>query len=118
MARRKAKLGYVYLVQSQSKESIYKYGCTTLRPGIRCKKLNSERKGMDFKVISSYKSFDIFNDENTIKWHLLPSGFGALGEMFEISFGDDPSFVEIPTKDKLIERFLLVGGVLEAASDN
>lgn len=105
--KRKAKRGYVYLLQCTIDNTAYKYGCTTLTPLIRCKKINSDNKKFNFKVIASFKSFDIFKDETCIKWNMLPQGIGAFSEFF-YSWGDFTY-----TKEELINMFLFAGGVLE-----
>ena len=107
MTRRKPKQGYVYLLQCKNDNTAYKYGCTTLTPESRCKKVNSENKKFDFKVIASFKSFDIFTDENNIKWNMLPYGIGAFSEFF-YSWGDFTY-----TKDEIISMFLITAGILE-----
>ena len=102
MAKRTPKSGYVYLVKSQLRPGHYKFGCTSLSTKERCKRLNRERKGYNFEVITSFKSKDIYKDEKMIKWHLLPYGAGFLGELFVLDFDD------IPTEKNLIEMFLSI----------
>jgi hypothetical protein len=103
--KRKPKNGYVYLAKSTLQDGYYKYGCTTLTPDKRCKKINSENKGFNFTVIASFKSSDIFTDENKIKWNILPNSFGAMGEFMQINF-NVPDFEELPTEESLIDKFL------------
>tara|TARA_R100001244_G_scaffold128475_1_gene99401 strand:- start:721 stop:1065 length:345 start_codon:yes stop_codon:yes gene_type:complete len=105
--KRKQKNGYVYLLGCSIDCKAYKYGCTTLTPKVRCKKINSENKQFNFKVIASFKSFDIFKDENNIKWNMLPCGIGSFSEFF-YSCGDFTY-----TRSQLINMFLVTGGVLE-----
>ena len=105
--KRSPKKGYVYLLQCTTDSTAYKYGCTTLTPALRCKKINSENKKFNFKVIAAFKSFDIFKDETEIKWNMLPSGIGSFSEYF-YSWGDFTY-----TKSELINMFLVAGGVLE-----
>lgn len=104
--KRNAKKGYVYLLQCKNDNTAYKYGCTTLTPKERCKKINSENKKFDFIVIASFKSFDIFADENNIKWNMLPSGIGSFSEFF-YSWGDFNY-----TKEEIISMFLTTGGII------
>lgn len=108
MAVRKPKKGYVYLLQSASDSSLFKYGCTTLTPECRCKKVNSDRKGDNFEVIACFKSFDIFKDEKNIKEKMLPWGAGYLGEVFNI--GD---FEEFKSGADIMMKFLITGGVIK-----
>ena len=108
MAVRKPKKGYVYLLQSALNTSVFKYGCTTLTPEKRCKKVNQENNGMNFSVIACFKSFDIFNDERIIKGDILPGGAGFLGEIFDISECD-----ELETGTDVMMKFLMVGGVVK-----
>jgi len=110
--KRTPKKGYVYLLQCKKDCSAYKYGCTTLTPEKRCAKINSEKKGQfDFEVIAAFKSFDIFADENNIKWNMLPLSAGAFGEFF-YSWGDMKF-----TREEIINDFLVTGGVI-TAQDN
>ena len=108
MSARKPKRGYVYLLQSQLYTSTFKYGCTTLTPEKRCKKVNQENKGLNFTVIACFKSFDIFSDERVIMEDMLPDGGGYLGEIFDISECD-----EFERGTDVMQKFLMVGGVIK-----
>ena len=111
--KRNPKKGYVYLLKCKKDPTAYKYGCTTLHPQKRCLKINSEKKGrFDFEVIASFKSFDVFSDENNMKWNLLPFNAGAFGEIF-YSWGD-----MVFTKEKIIYDFLVTGGVINGGDDD
>tara|TARA_R110000851_G_scaffold187975_1_gene337942 strand:- start:483 stop:833 length:351 start_codon:yes stop_codon:yes gene_type:complete len=83
---KKPKRGFVYLLNSQTDKSIYKFGCTTLSTKERCNSVNreSQYKGFKFKVISSFESGDMFKDENLIRWKMFPFGLGSIGESFSI----------------------------------
>ena len=111
MTRRKPKKGFVYLLKniSGSDDTIYKFGCTTVSPDVRCKKLNSENKkwGYEFKVIVAFKSFDIFTDEHNIRCEILFCGAGMISEIFSTELDDD-----LNSESDVIERFLKLGGVL------
>ena len=90
------KKGWVYLLKAQKKtgeKAHYKYGCTTLTPQQRCKKINNVKKGFDFRVLSEFKSNDIFSDENAVKWKILPFGLGALSEFVSITDMTDKEIV-------------------------
>lgn len=108
MAKRKPKKGYVYLLQSSSNTNLFKFGCTTLTPEKRCKKVNQDNPSAFFGVISCFKSFDIFSDENNIKHGLLPGGAGLLGEIFDISDCDD-----FKNGTDVMQKFLMVAGVIK-----
>ena len=108
MAARKTKIGFVYLLQSASSTSIFKYGCSTVSPESRCKKVNQDNKGLDFTVIACFKSFDIFHDEKIVKWDLFDSGAGFAGEIFDIS-----ETGEFETGQEVMLKFLMVGGVIK-----
>lgn len=111
MARRKPKKGFVYLLKNTggSDDTIYKFGCTTVSPDVRCKKINSENKecGYKFDVIASFKSFDIFTDEHKIRCEILFCGAGMLSEIFSTDMDDD-----LNSTSDVLERFLKLGGVL------
>jgi len=108
---RKPKKGYVYLLENTepSEYRVYKYGCTTLTPEKRCKRVNYEQKqwGYEFKVIAAFKSFDIYKDEHTVRCDILRAGIGMLSEVFNVDEHE-----EMPTTDCVIKRFLKLGGVL------
>lgn len=108
MARRKPKKGYVYLLQSQSSINLFKFGCTSINPEKRCKEVNSSNPSAFFTVISCFKSFDIYDDECTIKHYLLPGGAGLLGEIFDISDCDD-----FQCGTDVMQKFLMVAGVIK-----
>lgn len=106
MRKRKAKKGFVYLLKSNNVEHLYKYGCTTLTPEKRCKKINSGKEGIhDFEVIASVVSKDIFNDEIKVKCDILPCGIGYLGEIFDCT-----DFDFMHTEDLVINKFHLILG--------
>jgi len=108
--RRKPKQGYIYLLKdlNDPNGATYKFGCTTLEPEKRCKRVNYEKAGkFNFKLICSFKSFDIYSDESKLKWDILPAGMGALGEVFNSSIDED-----LTCTSDVIERFLTVGGVI------
>lgn len=109
--KRKAKLGYVYLLKSLEKKGFYKYGCTTLTPQKRCNRINSvDIKGYNFTVVSSFLTKDCFQSENDMKWNLLPMNLGAFSELFHIDFNSD--FDSISSEEDLINRFLIIGKVV------
>lgn len=107
--KRKPKQGYVYLLKDTNNDTIYKFGCTTLTPEKRCKRVNVEHKkyGYFFKVIASFKSFDIYQDENIVRAKILCAGIGCLSEVFSTDFDDD-----LNCESDVVYRFLKVGGVL------
>jgi len=107
MARRKPKLGYVYLLHSKVESEMFKYGCTTLTPEKRCASVNHESKEFDFEVVASFKSFDIFYDEKKVKEEILNFGCGYLGEIFDIGCDDD-----LNCRSDVISRFLSIGGII------
>ena len=110
--KRVNKSGYVYLLESKAKRGSFKFGCTTLSPKKRCLKINSERKGFDFEVIASFKSFDIFKDESNVRHDILPLGLGRFSEFFSLDYVGDEAFSEIPNRAELIKRFFKYGGVV------
>ena len=111
MSRRKPKLGYVYLLKNTSgnDETIYKFGCTSVNPDVRCKKLNSDNKkwGYEFEVIAQFKSFDIYADEHKVRCEILFCGAGMLSEVFSTTMDD-----ALKCKSDVINRFLKLGGVI------
>ena len=110
--KRKPKQGYVYLLKnvSESDSRVYKFGCTTITPEKRCAKVNSERadSGYKFKVIASFKSFDIYADECKVKHKILNAGMGMISEIFTSDVDDG-----LNSDGDVIKRFLLIGGVIE-----
>lgn len=111
MAKRKPKKGYVYLLEniSGNDNTVYKFGCTSINPDVRCKRVNSENKkwGYEFKVIASFKSFDIYKDEHNIRCEILFCGTGMISEVFSTELDDD-----LNCKADVIARFLKLGGVI------
>lgn len=108
--KRKPKQGYVYLLKDiHGGDLIYKFGCTTLTPEKRCKRVNTEYKkyGNEFKVIASFKSFDIYADESEVKANILFAGIGFLSEVFSLECDED-----LKCETDVINRFLKIGGVL------
>lgn len=111
MAKRKPKLGYVYLLKNttESDTSVYKFGCTSVCPNVRCKKINQEIKqcGYKFEVVAQFKSFDIYTDEHKIRCDILSCGAGMISEIFSIDLDDD-----LNCESDVINRFLKLGGVI------
>jgi hypothetical protein len=111
MLKRKPKKGFVYLLKNKSgnDDTVYKFGCTTVNPDARCKKVNSDNKkyGYEFKVIAAFKSFDIFTDEHKIRCGILFCGAGMLSEIFSRDMDDD-----LECDYDVINRFLKLGGVI------
>jgi len=109
---RKPKKGYVYLLKniSGNDDTVYKFGCTTVSPEVRCKKINSENKrwGYEFEVISSFKSFNVFADENKVRGGILFCGAGMISEIFSTDLDDD-----LNCKTDVVNRFLKLGGVIK-----
>jgi hypothetical protein len=111
MARKKPKLGYVYLLENiaHSEHRIYKFGCTSLTPAKRCKRVNYEQAqyGFEFKVIAAFKSFDIYTDEHQVRLKILDCGAGVLSEVFLVNVTD-----ELPETIDVMNRFLTIGNVI------
>jgi len=109
--KRKPKQGYVYLLKDDNdyQGKTYKFGCTTLTPEKRCKRVNIEKKeyGYNFRVIASFKSFDIYSDEHKVRCEILNSGAGMLSEIFNTCLDDQLNF-----EADVVKRFLFIGGVL------
>jgi hypothetical protein len=110
--RRKPKQGYVYLLKNinENEHQIYKFGCTTLTPEKRCSRVNSECKkyNYNFVVIASFKSFDIYKDEHTVRQNILQAGMGMLSEVFTSDVDDC-----LNSDSDVINRFLQLGGVIK-----
>lgn len=90
--KRANKKGYVYLLEATEDDGkvMYKYGCTALPVKNRVSKINSSNKyKLKFKVITYFESKDIFGDENKVRWHILPCGFGGLSEYIPSFEGDE-----------------------------
>jgi hypothetical protein len=109
MARRKGKRGFVYLLESISSDltdfpDLYKYGCTTLTPEIRCKAVNRSCDYAKFKVIAAFRSIDIYADENKVAYAVKMAGFGRMSEIFSPDEDSD--------KTEIVRRFLKAGKVL------
>jgi hypothetical protein len=103
--KRTPKKGYVYLLQSMTDIYTYKYGCTRHNPEARCKTINKIRKGLDFKLISVFRSNDIFKSESNVKWEVINSFKIIDGELF-------PDLDGIG-RDEVIKIFLTAGGVIK-----
>lgn len=95
-------------VEEDGYDVLYKYGCTTKTPEARCKRVNATCDYAKFKVIASFKSFDIFNDESSVGNNILWAGIGNLGEIFPPAHGE--------SEEVILRRFLIIGGVLPKAS--
>ena len=112
MTRRKPKKGFVYLLKniSGNDDSVYKFGCTTVSAESRCKKINYENKGdgYKFEVIAEFKSFDIFEDEHTVRCYIIDCGAGMISEIFSTDMDEG-----LNSKDDVIKKFLTLGGVLK-----
>lgn len=111
MKKREPKKGYVYLLENTatSEYRLYKFGCTTTTPDKRCRRINAEtaKYGYEFRVVAAFKSFDIFTDEHLVRVKILRSAMGMLGEIFGVTEDDG-----MPTTKDVIDRFLMIGGVL------
>jgi len=99
--KRKPKKGYVYFLRSKNEEfgkTLFKYGCSSISVESRVSKINSNLRGKhDFSIVCSFKSDDIYSDENKVKWGILDFGFGAMSE-FITRFDD-------MTDEQLVYRF-------------
>ena len=72
--QRKAKKGHVYLLAFKDDiEDIthYKYGCTTLTPEARCKRVRRESREPRNEVVASKESSDAYGCEHKIRMDLL-----------------------------------------------
>ncbi len=83
---------------------LYKYGCTTRTPEIRCKGVNRSCDYAKFKVIAAFRSNDIYADENTVAYAVKMGGFGRMSEIFSPDEDSD--------KAEIVRRFLKAGKVL------
>lgn len=108
--KRKSKIGHVYLLESTKVDDdlgfpkLYKYGCTTKTPEIRCKRVNIGCSYADFKLIAAFRSIDIYADENAVAYAVKDGGFGRLSEIFNPDEDCD--------KDEVMRRFLKAGRVI------
>jgi hypothetical protein len=103
MPKRNKRNGFVYLLEAVVLDGppVYKYGCTTSSVEQRLYRTNLRFRGEYlFRVICVLKSSDAFGDEGLVRWGILPSGQGALGEVFQADEGD--------SRDQVRSKFISI----------
>lgn len=118
MAIRKPKKGYVYLLQSTTDRSSFKFGCTSLNPERRCSAINHKHQGSKFEVIARFSSSNIFKDECDVKGDLLPYGYGFVSEFFDISEFDKEDQLKVNGVFGVVGRFISIGNKVNAKSSH
>jgi hypothetical protein len=96
------KKGFVYLLKSD--QNVYKFGCTTQSPTIRCNSTN--RRKLDFgyfQVVCFLPSSNIYCDEKLIKWRLWGINIPIDGEFFSGDNVNQSTILKLFKNDKSYE---------------